>query len=281
MASWTYIDGDWHEGNVRLMGCMGPASWLGSVVFDGARAFDGATPDLSLHSARAIVSAHKMGLEPTETADEIVGLSLDGVKKFSPGAALYIRPMFFGEEGFLVPEPEGVKFALVVFDLPFPDKEGFTACLSSFRRPSPETAITDAKASCLYPNVARALREAQKKGFDNAVKLDLSGNVAEFASANLFMAKDGVVFTPAPNGTFLDGITKRRVSSLLRDDGVEVIEKRLTWDELMRADEVFNTGNYGKVVGCTKLEDRVLGWGPMTTRARELYFDFANSVGAV
>lgn len=275
MASWTFLDGDWREGNVPMMGSMSPSSWLSSVVFDGARAFDGVTPDLDLHCARAIASARKMGLEPRESAEEITALAKESLGRFDEGAALYIRPMFMGEAGFLVPDPAGTKFALVVFDLPFPDQEGFSACLSSFRRPSPETAVTEAKAACLYPNVARALKEAQSKGFDTGVKLDLNGNVAEFATANLFMVKDGVAFTPAPNGTFLDGITKRRVMSLLSEDGVEVHETRLRWEDLLEADELFNTGNYGKVTGCVRLEDRELGWGPVTTRARDLYMEFA------
>src|SRR3546814_10567161 len=76
------------------------------------------------------------------------------------------------------------------------------------RRPAPDQAPTDAKAAALYANAGRALKEAHDKGFENAVMLDPIGNVAEFATANLFMAKDGVVHTPAPNGTFLNGITR-------------------------------------------------------------------------
>jgi len=82
----------------------------------------------------------------------------------------------------------------------------------------------DAKAGCLYPNNARALFEAHSRGFDNAIVCDLLGNVAELATANIFIAKDGVVFTPAPNGTFLNGITRQRVIKLLREVGVRVIE---------------------------------------------------------
>src|SRR3546814_12090816 len=90
-------------------------------------------------------------------------------------------------------------------------------------------APTDAKASCLYPNSARALNEASKRGFDNAVVLDALGNVAELATANLWIAKDGVAVTPAPNGTFLNGITKQRAMQLLTAAGIEVRETRLTW----------------------------------------------------
>ncbi len=274
-TAWTYFDGAWQPGNVPLIGSTTQAVWLASIVFDGARAFDGLAPDLDLHAARAIESARKIGLEPKERVDEIVALAREGVKKFPAGTALYIRPMFFGEGGFIVPEPDSARFALVVHELPMPDAGGFSACLSSFRRPSPETAVTDAKASALYPNVARALAEARDRGFDNAVKLDLNGNVAEFCTSNLFMVRDGVVRTPAPNGTFLNGITKQRVQQLLAEDGHEVVECRITWRELMDADEIFSTGNYGKVVPCVKLEDRNVGRGPVGDRARALYFEFA------
>jgi branched-chain amino acid aminotransferase len=274
-AAWTFFDGRWQPGNVPLLGSTTQAVWLASIVFDGARAFDGLAPDLDLHAARAIDSARKIGLSPTEQVDEIVRLAREGVRKFAPGTALYIRPMFFGEGGFIIPEPESARFALVVHELPMPAATGFSACLSSFRRPSPETAVTDAKASALYPNVARALAEAKSRGFENAVKLDLNGNVAEFATANLFMVKDGTVYTPAPNGTFLNGITKQRVAGLLEADGLRVVETRITWGDLMAAEEIFSTGNYGKVVPCVRLEDREIGRGPVGDRARELYFEFA------
>lgn len=274
-ASWTFFDGEWKSGNVPLIGSMTQAVWLSSIVFDGARAFDGLAPDLDRHAARAIDSARRMGLEPKEDVDEIVRCAREGVKKFPADAALYIRPMFFGEGGFIIPEPDSARFALVIHELPMPEASGFSACLSKYRRPSPETAVTDAKASALYPNVARALAAARDRGFDNAVKLDLNGNVAEFATSNLFMVKNGVAYTPTPNGTFLNGITKQRVTSLLREDGVDVVERRITWDDLMDADEVFSTGNYGKVVPCVRLEDREIERGEIGERARALYFEFA------
>jgi len=88
---------------------------------------------------------------------------------------------------------------------------GFSVTLSPYRRPTLETMPVDAKAGCLYPNNARALFEAHARGFDNAVVCDMLGNVAEFATSNLFTVKDGVVFTPTPNGTFLAGITRKTI----------------------------------------------------------------------
>ena len=107
--------------------------------------------------------------------------------------------------------------------------------------------------------------------------LDGLGNVAELATANLWIGKDGAAHTPVDNGTFLSGITRQRVAKLLRDAGVAVHERTLTWEDIMDADEVFSTGNYGKVLPINRVESRNLQAGPIYTRARELYWDFAHA----
>jgi branched-chain amino acid aminotransferase len=281
LTSVTYLDGAWHEGNVPLLGSMDHAVWLSSVVFDGARSFGGMAPDLDRHCERVVDSARKLGLEPSLEPEQIEAIAWEGIRRFPREAVLYVRPMFFATDGFVVPEASSTRFALVVHDLPFPTTPGFTACLSSTRRPAGDSAPTDAKASCLYPNVARTLREAQARGFDNAVVLDQAGDVAEFAVSNLFLVQDGVVHTPVPNGTFLAGVTRRRVIELLRLDGVEVVERRVGFDEVLAADEVFSTGNYAKVAPALRIEDRELEPGPLFSRVRELYLDFARSAHGV
>ena len=273
----TYVEGSWLEGNPPLLGPMTHGMWMASVVFDGARAFEGVAPDLDQHCRRCINSAEVLGLAPPLTAGEIEELSHDGIGRFPPGTALYIRPMFYAETGFVAPDPETTRFALTVHEAPMPPDLGYAACVTSRRRPSPETAPTDAKASCLYPQNGLALREARDRGFDNGIMLDMLGHVAELATANIFMARDGEVHTPAPNRTFLNGITRQRVIGLLRDAGVTVHERVITMDEVLAADEVFSTGNYGKVLPFTRIEDRNLQPGPLYKRARELYWDYAHS----
>jgi len=277
MTSLHLIDGRWVEGNPPLLGPMANAFWMASVAFDGARAFAGVAPDLDRHAARLLRSAKVLGLEPTVSAEEIAARAWDGIRKFAPGSELYIRPLFYAEEGFVIPKPESTKFVLTIFDAPMPDPKGFSATLSDTRRPTPESAPTLAKASALYPQNAEAMRRARTKGFSNAVVLDAAGNVAEFATANLFIAKDGQVHTPAPNGCFLDGITRQRVIGLLRGAGVEVIERALPYKDLLAADEIFSTGNYAKVTPLIKLEDRDLPAGPFYQQARALYFAWAAS----
>lgn len=278
--TWTFFQGDWHQGNVPIMGVRSHAAWLGSSVFDGARAFEGVTPDLDRHCARVNASAKALGLNPTHSGEEILQIAKDGVKKFAPGSELYIRPMYWGEgngPSAVAPDPDDIGFAVSLYIAPMPKPTGFSITTSPFRRPRPEMAPVDAKAGCLYPNPARALVYARERGFDNAIMLDPDGNVAELATANLWIVKDGVAITPAANGTFLNGITRQRVSTLLRQAGVPVEERTVTLDEVLSADEVFSSGNAGKVQPITRVNDRSLQPGPMFRRARELYWEFAHA----
>lgn len=269
----TWFNGQWLEGNAPLFGAMDHSVWLGSSVFDGARSVRGHMPDLRLHLARVIQSARHVGLRCPLDVDQMEALVREGVAQFPADAELYIRPLVFGADGFLVPLPDKSGFALTLFDAPMPPFEaGFTACLSTLVRPDPTMAPTDAKASALYANSTRALREARDRGFDNAVMLDSNGNVAEFASSNLFLVdQQGIVRTPLPNGTFLAGITRARVIALLRAAGTPVLETTVKPAELAGAREIFNTGNYGKVMPCLRYESHHLEAGPIARQARELY----------
>lgn len=276
MSTWTWYKGDWHEGNPPIMGPGTHAAWLGSIIFDGARAFEGVAPDLDLHCQRAVNSARALELVPTKTAEEILALAREGIAKHRENADLYIRPMFWGTEGFVVPDPDSTDFCITLIEMPMPAEKGMSLALSPFRRPTLETAPTNAKAACLYPNSARALSDANRRGFDNALMLDTLGAVAELTSANIWMAKDGVAFTPVPNGTFLAGITRMRAMKLLRSAGVEVVEKQLRIEDFRSADEIFSTGNFGKVVAVTRLDDQDFEMGPVYRKARELYWAFAH-----
>ncbi len=278
MRTITYLDGTWSEGNTPLMGASTQAGWLGHTVFDGARAFGGFIPDLDLHCQRVIRSAKAMVMEPPVTAGEIADLAKDGIRRFPAGAELYIRPMFWMEDGLMVLKPESTRFALVIQEIPLPPGDkGFSATLSQFRRPSPEQAPTVAKASCLYPQATLALREAMGRGFENAVMCDLMGNVAEFTGSNIFLGFNGELHTPIPSGSLLNGITRQRVISLMRDAGVAVVERAIRPQEVAEADEILSTGNYAKVQHINRYEDRDLQPGPLFWKARELYFDYAKT----
>lgn len=278
LTSICYFNGQWGVGAVPLMTSYTNAAWLANAVFDGARSFEGVAPDLDLHCQRAIRSAEGLLMKPPVTADRILALAREGIAKFPADAPLYIRPMFWAEDGLVAINPDSTQFALVITKMPLPDPgKGFTLCLSPYRRPSPEQAPTHAKAACLYPLAGMAIADAKRRGFDNAVMCDPIGNVAELTAQNVMMVKDGVVHTPIPNGTFLNGITRQRVIGLLRDAGIEVRERTIRPAELLEADEIFSTGNHGKVVPCTRYESKALESGPLYRKARELYWAFAHS----
>lgn len=278
MSFVVWHDDRWYENEQpKLLGPLDHGMGMASVVFDGARGFDGLAPDLDQHCMRVVESAKKMLLTPSKKPDEIEGLCREALDRLPRDMVTYIRPMFYAMDGFVLPVSESTEFALVVFQLDWPKTDGMRCCFSSYRRPARDMAPTDAKAACGYPNLQRALREANNRGFDNGITMDPSGNVAELCTANLWIAKDGVALTPAANGTFLSGITRRRVADLLREDGTEVREATLTRQDILEADEVFSTGNYGKVIPITAVENKELTEGPICRRARDLYFDFART----
>lgn len=277
---WTWYEGTWHQGNFPIMGAADHGAWQGTLVFDGARAFEGVTPDLDLHCARVNDSARKMGLAPTHSNGEVLEIAREGVAKYPSGTGLYIRPMYWSRDAgmsLILADPESTAFAFCIEDLPLPEPNGISVTLTEYTRPMYTMAPTDAKAACLYPNNARMIRAARAKGFDNAISLDPLGNVAETASANLWIVRDGIALTPAPNGTFLNGITRQRVLKLLRDAGVETHETTLTVDDVRNADEVFTTGNANKVMPILRFDEREYDFGPIGRRARELYWEFAHS----
>ena len=136
-------------------------------------------------------------------------------------------------------------------------------------------APTLAKASSLYANTSLALSEASKNGYDNVVMRDGNENIVEFGSANLFMVKNGRIHTPEWNKTFLNGITKKRVISLLQQKGIEVNEQAITLDQLLNADEVFSTGNFGKVLPVIKIDNTYYEVGDITKTSISLYQEYA------
>lgn len=275
----TWYEGRWHDGNLAVMGAADHGTWQGTLVFDGARAFEGVTPDLDLHCARVVRSAATMGLAAPMTAGEIEALVLEGIARLGTGRALYLRPMLWSRESspaLIDALPESTALAICLEDLPLRKPGALALTVSPFRRPSPDAALCEAKAACHYPNNARIVREARARGFQNALSLDQAGNVAETASSNAFLVRDGRVATPVPNGTFLNGITRQRVITLLRADGIAVDEIPLTVADFAEADEIFLTGNASKVVPITRFEARDLADHRIADRARALYWDFAH-----
>lgn len=149
----TWFDGTWHTGNYPILGAADHATWLGSLVFDGARAFEGVTPDLDRHCARTNESARRMGLSPPLSDGELTELALEGVGQFDRRTSLYIRPMIWARGGLelmVPPDPATTTVALCLEERPMPPGPvGHSMTVSPFRRPTIETMPTDVKAGCL------------------------------------------------------------------------------------------------------------------------------------
>lgn len=278
----TYFEGRWHDGDIPVMRAADHGIWLGSNVFDGARLVNGLTPDLDKHCARTNASALAMMVTPTVTPEEMVEIVHEGLTAYAPDAAVYIRPMYWALDGgysAIVPSQDGeTGFAICLEEIPFAAPEATTTLTRTrFRRPVLEDAVVNAKAACLYPNNARMLAEARSKGFANALVADALGNVAETATANVFAVRDGAVFTPVPNGTFLAGITRARHISNMRAAGIELHEVTMSFDDFHAADEVFLSGNMSKITPVTAFDDTHYQVGPVTRQVREMYWDWAAS----
>lgn len=277
----TYFEGRWHKSDVPIMRAADHGSWLGTTVFDGARFFAGRAPDLVPHCARVNRSAEALMIRPTVSTEDMVDIVREGLKHYGADDAVYIRPMYWaihGDATAIMPDPDQTGFAISLEQIPMaPADAAATLGHTRFRRPVMEDNVVNAKAGCLYPNNARMLSEVRNRGFSNALVADAMGNVAESATANIFMVKDGEAFTPIANGTFLSGITRARHISNMKADGIAVHEKVLTFDDFHHADEVFMTGNMSKITPVKAFEETQYQVGPLARRLRDMYWDWAAS----
>ena len=127
MSSIVWSDGSWRDGADPLLSVNANGVWLASTVFDGARAFEDVAPDLDLHCERLNRSALALGLNPLMAAGEVFDLAWEGIRQFSSGAELYIKPLYWAESGFVAPDPESTRFALSITEAPLPTGPGFSA----------------------------------------------------------------------------------------------------------------------------------------------------------
>ena len=206
-AGWTAIR--------RFFGPMTHAAWMSSIVFDGARAFEGVTPDSG--PALPVGSSTRparWGSTPPLSAGEGDGDRTGGRCALRRAAtALYIRPMLWAEDGFIVPHAHSTRFCLTLFEAAMPAPKGFSVCRSSFRRPTPESAPTLAKAACLYPNSYRALKEAHDARVTTTPWCWTPWAMSpSWRPPTSGWSRKGAAHTPVPNGSFLNGVTRQSAS---------------------------------------------------------------------
>jgi branched-chain amino acid aminotransferase len=279
----------WREANVHILT---HSLHYGLAVFEGIRAYQ--TPRgpaifrLKEHIRRLFGSAKILQLEIPFDAATIEAAQVE-VVRVNDLAAGYIRPLVWvGSEALSIGATGNtIHVATAAYAMgSYLGEEGMERGIrvktSSFTRHHVNAALVRAKASGYYINSILAHREAASVGYDEALLLDTEGYVSEGAGENVFLVRDGVIFTP-DLASCLDGITRDAVLTIARDHGIELREKRITRDEFYCADEAFFTGTAAEITPIRTLDDRVIGngrRGPVTERIQETFFAAARGTDA-
>ncbi|KLT72657.1 branched-chain amino acid aminotransferase [Neisseria arctica] len=273
---------DWREAKTHVLT---HTLHYGMGVFEGVRAYETAEGPaifrLQEHTDRLFNSAKITGMQLPFSKEEINQAHIDVVKA-NGLSSCYFRPMaFYGSAKLgIAPKEDDVQVIVAAWawgaylgeeGL----KRGIRCKISSFTRHHPNITMIKAKANGNYMNSIMANTEAQQGGYDEAILLDAQGYVAEGSGENIFVVKDNVLYTPALD-VALDGITRRTVITIAKEIGLEVVEKRITRDELYIADEVFFTGTAAEVTPIREIDNRQIGIGergPVTTDIQSRFFD--------
>lgn len=270
----------WDQANVHVLS---HALHYGTGVFEGIRAYDNedgtAVFRLRDHIERLRRSADTYSMPLEYSVDELVTaaketMAANGLKSG------YIRPIVFYGTGTIGLNPSSASLITSIVVFPWGAylgeeglRNGIRVKIASWARISPRS-FPAAKATGPYINAILANQEVTREGYDEALMLTAEGNVSEGSGENIFMVRDGGVTTPPLSDGCLDGITRQSVMTLLTDDGVEVIEKSITPDDLNEADELFFTGTAAEVTPIRQVDDRQMGEpGPITRRAQSLFQD--------
>ncbi len=268
---------NWKDAKVHVMT---HSLHYGGGIFEGIRAYSTskgpAVFRLSEHIDRFFYSAKCLEMELPFTKEEIKKAILENVK-INKLNECYIRPLgFFGykNQGLY---PKGNPVEIIIAAWPWGaylgEKETVTVKISKYIRLHPKSIISDAKISGYYINSIFASLDAKKSGVDEALFLDFEGYVAEGPGENLFMVKDGKIFTPSL-GTILNGITRDTVMKIAQDRGIEVEQKKISVEELKSADELFFSGTAAEIQAIGKIDDTLINdnhAGDITKKIKEAY----------
>ena len=275
----------WRDANVHVLT---HSLHYGMGVFEGVRAYNTdqgtAIFRLQAHTDRLFDSAHIMGMKIPYTKDEVNEACRAAVRENNLETA-YIRPLaFYGSEGMGI-RADNLKVHLVVAAWYWGAymgeealEQGIRIRTSSFTRHHVNITMTRAKSSGAYMNSMLALQEAVSAGADEALLLDPEGYVAEGSGENVFIVKNGTIYTPEVTAC-LNGITRATILTLAGEMGIPVVEKRITRDEVYIADEAFFTGTAAEVTPIREVDCRQIGIGrrgPVTEKLQKAYFDLVN-----
>lgn len=233
------------------------------------------------HFKRFLQSAQLMRMNLEQSPEDLTDILLELLRTEGFHENCYIRPLAYKSTEMIGVRLHDVDDALTIFALPFgryvANEEGAHVCFSAWRRVDDNAIPARGKVSGAYANSSLIKSDAILSGYDEALVLNEDGHVSEVSSANLFIVRDGVAITPPIYSNILEGITRRSMMQLLRDElGVEVVERNIDRTEVYLADEIFMCGTGVQIAAITKVEHRTIGTGAMgeiTQKLRDLYFD--------
>ena len=288
-----WMDGEfvpWREAKVHVLT---HTLHYGCGAFEGVRAYETqqgpAIFRLAEHTQRLFNSAKILRMPMPFTEQALIDAQCEVVRQ-NQLSSCYIRPLVFIGAERLGVSPKGNRIHVIVAAWSwgaYLGEEGMARGIrvktSSYTRHHVNITMTQAKAVSNYTNSILANMEALDDGYDEALLLDASGFVSEGAGENLFVVKDGVIYTPDLSAGALNGITRNTVMHIAKDLGIEVVQKRITRDEIYIADEAFFTGTAAEVTPIRELDRVSLGSGargPMTERVQQAFFDIVNGRNA-
>ncbi|MGH6706078.1 MAG: branched-chain amino acid aminotransferase [Sphingomicrobium sp.] len=278
---WIWFDGKlvpWREANVHVLT---HAIHYASSVFEGQRAYGGVIFKLSEHSARLRNSASLLGFELPWSVEEI-DAACNEVVTANGFTDAYVRPVAWRGSEQMGVSPKGTKPHLAIaawewgkYFAPEIAAKGLRLDIAQWRRPAPYTAPVHSKAAGLYMIATLSKKQADDRGYDDALMFDWRGQVAEATGANAFFVKDGALYSPTPD-CFLDGITRRTVMDLARRRGIEVIEKAIWPEELEDFEQMFITGSAAEVTFIQSAGPWSFEIGEMSRQLAQDYDDLVN-----
>ncbi len=285
-TKYIWMDGelvDWDDATIHVLS---HGLHYGTGAFEGIRAYETdrgpAVFRLTEHIRRLARSCKALGIPIEWSVDEIVKASKELLSANGLTSG-YIRPLVYYGTGSMGLNPAGASVHTMIATWEwgaYLGEDGVTngirVKVSSWRRIGHDSLMPNAKLTGGYVNSVQAKQEALRGGYDEALMLNTDGFVAEGSGENLFLVRDGVVYTPSLSSGVLEGLTRDAVITLLRDDGHEVIEREMTRTDLYYADEMFFTGTAAEVTPIREVDDRAVGDGrpgPVTKRAQEMFMD--------
>lgn len=232
------------------------------------------------HFQRFLNSARLLMMQLPYSADKLAGITLDLLRQEGWRQDVYIRPLAYKADPGIGVRLHDLTDALTIFSLPFgryiEREEGAHVTFSSWRRVDDNAIPARGKISGAYVNSALAKTDAVLSGFDEALVLNSDGHLSEGSAENVFILRDGTAITPPVTDNILEGITRRTVMHLLKNEiGVEVVERPIDRTEVYLADEAFFCGTGVQIAAIAHVDHRPVGegqMGPLTAALRDLYF---------